>query len=258
MKQGVSVKVIGDLLGHRDIESTSVYLRLNVDDLRDVALSVPATFSGDPGKLVSLRSLPRIRPAPAVHNFAPHFRSRFATSLQRFIDLKRALGRIYAHETEVLRHWDDFVRRQHPQANKVRPEMFTEWAKTLTSMTSTGSHFCQRIVRNFLLFHVLVDKRRRATTVGLSASAALTRQLLDYATQDTISEIGIGIMRAGRELEGLVGQRPRDELFVAHLRMREQKMVAEVTGFVTLAMRNRWRGVTDSFRSLSAKPKPEA
>jgi site-specific recombinase XerD len=153
MKQGVSVKVIGDALGHRDIESTSIYLRLNVDDLRDVALPVPTTLPGDPGKLVSLRSLPQIRPAPAVHNFAAHLCSRFAPSLQRFVDLKRALGRIYAHETEVLRHWDDFVHRQHPHANKVRPEMFTDWAKTLTSLTSTGSHTCQRIVRNFLLFH---------------------------------------------------------------------------------------------------------
>ena len=30
MQQGVSMKAIGDALGHRDIESTSVYLRLNI------------------------------------------------------------------------------------------------------------------------------------------------------------------------------------------------------------------------------------
>ncbi len=29
------------LLGHRNLESTCVYLRLAVDDLRDVALSLP-------------------------------------------------------------------------------------------------------------------------------------------------------------------------------------------------------------------------
>jgi site-specific recombinase XerD len=41
LRQGTSIKSIGDLLGHRSIESTCVYLRLHVDDLRDAALEVP-------------------------------------------------------------------------------------------------------------------------------------------------------------------------------------------------------------------------
>ncbi|MFO7072004.1 tyrosine-type recombinase/integrase, partial [Pseudomonas aeruginosa] len=40
---GVGVKAIGDLLGHRSIESTSVYLRLDTSMLQDVALEVPGT-----------------------------------------------------------------------------------------------------------------------------------------------------------------------------------------------------------------------
>jgi len=43
LRQGVSLKTIGDLLGHRDAESTCVYLRLNVDDLREVALPLPGS-----------------------------------------------------------------------------------------------------------------------------------------------------------------------------------------------------------------------
>ena len=42
LRQGASLKAIGDLLGHRSTESTGVYLRLDVDDLRDVALPLPA------------------------------------------------------------------------------------------------------------------------------------------------------------------------------------------------------------------------
>ena len=42
LRSGLSLKTIGDLLGHRTLESTCVYLRLVVDDLRDVALSLPA------------------------------------------------------------------------------------------------------------------------------------------------------------------------------------------------------------------------
>ena len=153
MKQGVSIKAIGDALGHRDIESTSIYLRLNVEDLREAALPVPAIPTGDPGKLVPVRSLRRIRSARPCHELPARFQSRFAPSLQRFVDLKRALGRIYAGEAKALSHWDDFVHRRYPQAGIVRAEMFTDWTKTLTRLTSTGRRFFQRIVRNFLLYH---------------------------------------------------------------------------------------------------------
>lgn len=41
LRQGTTLKVIGDLLGHRSAESTCVYLRLHVEDLREVALHLP-------------------------------------------------------------------------------------------------------------------------------------------------------------------------------------------------------------------------
>jgi integrase/recombinase XerD len=41
LRQGNSLKTIGDILGHRDFESTCVYLRLNIEDLRAVPLSLP-------------------------------------------------------------------------------------------------------------------------------------------------------------------------------------------------------------------------
>jgi len=45
LRQGAPLKTIGDLLGHRSVESTGVYLRLQVDDLRDVALPLPTSNS---------------------------------------------------------------------------------------------------------------------------------------------------------------------------------------------------------------------
>jgi len=41
LRQGVPLKTIGDVLGHRSAEATCVYLRLSVDDLREVALRLP-------------------------------------------------------------------------------------------------------------------------------------------------------------------------------------------------------------------------
>lgn len=42
LRQGVPLKTIGDVLGHRSPESTTAYLRLATEDLRTVALPVPA------------------------------------------------------------------------------------------------------------------------------------------------------------------------------------------------------------------------
>ena len=41
LERGVGVKAIGDLLGHRNLESTCVYLRLDMKALRGIALPVP-------------------------------------------------------------------------------------------------------------------------------------------------------------------------------------------------------------------------
>ena len=43
LQRGVGIKAIGDVLGHRGLESTCVYLRLQLDALREVALPVPQT-----------------------------------------------------------------------------------------------------------------------------------------------------------------------------------------------------------------------
>ncbi len=45
-QRGVGMKAIGDLMGHRSIVSTSVYLRLQSDALREVALPVPSQDQG--------------------------------------------------------------------------------------------------------------------------------------------------------------------------------------------------------------------
>jgi len=47
LRRGVGVKAIGDLLGHHSLESTCVYLRIDTDMLRAVALPVPSA-AGDP------------------------------------------------------------------------------------------------------------------------------------------------------------------------------------------------------------------
>lgn len=49
LRTGASFKIIGDLLGHRHADSTCGYLRLAVEDLRTVALPVPAEADSQQG-----------------------------------------------------------------------------------------------------------------------------------------------------------------------------------------------------------------
>ncbi len=50
LRRGVSLKTLGDLLGHRTAESTCAYLRLATDDLREVALAVPRSAGSTRGR----------------------------------------------------------------------------------------------------------------------------------------------------------------------------------------------------------------
>jgi integrase/recombinase XerD len=50
LRQGTPLKTIGDLLGHRSPSSTSIYIRLAVEDLRDVALSLPDDCHNNGGR----------------------------------------------------------------------------------------------------------------------------------------------------------------------------------------------------------------
>ena len=153
LRQGVAMKTVGDTLGHRDLRSTAIYLRLQVEDLREVGLPVPRCSSRTHFELVSADAVPPIRPARPSHHLAGQFQSRLAASLQRFVDLKRALGRRYRAEISILHRWDDFLHRRYPKARKVQAPMVHGWTQELSRLTSTGRRIHLRIVRNFLLFH---------------------------------------------------------------------------------------------------------
>lgn len=50
LARGVGIKAIGDVLGHRSLESTCRYLRLDMATLRGVALHVPGSFARTGGR----------------------------------------------------------------------------------------------------------------------------------------------------------------------------------------------------------------
>src|SRR5262245_47252466 len=154
LRQGVSLPAIGAALGHRDGESTAVYLRLAIDALRGVGLEVPKDGSAAvpeqrhwKQRLVPARNTPRARPNRIS------IRSGLAESLRCYLRLRRALGRDYRGEEVTLRRWDAFLRRRDGRACAVTPPMFHLWVQTMATLTATVRRNRMRVVRNFLVYH---------------------------------------------------------------------------------------------------------
>jgi len=155
LRQGVSLKNIGDTLGHRDPESTAVYLRLAVDELRDVGLPVPKVVSIEVLPKPDWKNhLPRVRFGSGPYPPPPtRFRSGLGSSMQRYIAIKQTLGRQFANETRVLLDWDVFLYQRQRQSKKVGRDAFNLWIQSLERLSPTVRRHRIRIVRNFLLFH---------------------------------------------------------------------------------------------------------
>lgn len=154
LQQGVGLPTIGAALGHRDCESTAIYLRLAIDDLREVGLPVPQDGQATvperrrwKQKLVPGRDTPRV-PLEQVR-----FRSGLAESMRHYVRTRRALGRAFQKEEAILLHWDNFLRRRFGKSREVKLPMFQLWAQTLTALTVTVQRQRMWVVRNFLLFH---------------------------------------------------------------------------------------------------------
>ncbi len=155
LRRGTSVKAIGDLLGHRSAESTCVYLRLDIEDLRTVALPVPQGPEIILNKItVNLR--PRIRDRKEstkskTISLNP-LRSFLTEEIRDYLQLKRSLGRNYSNEARTLHYLDDFLAAQYPIAKDLTAEIFKDWCTTLHHLSKTVRRNQMRHVRNFCLY----------------------------------------------------------------------------------------------------------
>jgi len=154
LSQGTSMKTIGDTLGHRALTSTAVYLRLDVENLREVALEVPR--NGTAQKLLPPgweSNLPRLRKLTTKPPAPTHFRSALGKSIERYVRLYQVLGRHYAHEARILLDWDDFLYHHPANGRLVNRDVLRHWAKRSSHLVSSEQRYRLQVVRKFLLFH---------------------------------------------------------------------------------------------------------
>lgn len=152
LREGTSVKVIGDLLGHRNAESTCVYLRLATEDLRSAALDVPSCNETLPSlDDLAFRQLPRLRSYRRI-NFSTTFASHMSNDMVAYLAHHRMLGKGYRTEHDTLLSLDNFVVNHYPDDNDLNGKIFAEWCETFSALSANVRRSRMRIVRNFCFY----------------------------------------------------------------------------------------------------------
>jgi integrase/recombinase XerD len=161
LRQGTALSHISQVMGHRDLNSTSEYLRLDVEDLRQVALPAPrlsrnsgVKFGSHPKPSDSLSPVRRMRPMGSVTAPAWNgFRSFLSKPMEDFLALQRALGRKYEAQGWILRNLDRFLWERHPKGCAFTATMFDGWAaaEAATVSPTTRCHR-MRLVRKFCVY----------------------------------------------------------------------------------------------------------
>lgn len=152
LRQGAGLKHISDVLGHRDPNTTADYLRLDLEDLRQVALPVPRAPNVGLRKPVPEET--RYQPSPKVLQriTAPAdqgWRSFLARPIRDYLALQRSLGRGYQREEWILRGLDFFLARHVPHGRVFTAGRFAEWAASLSRLSPTGARSRLLCVRKF-------------------------------------------------------------------------------------------------------------
>ena len=79
--------------------------------------------------------------------------TRMTSVIERYVSLKRALGRGYQNEERVLELLDAFVEKNASEAPAdLTPELFASWCHTQAHLTRTVRRNRMRIVRNLCLY----------------------------------------------------------------------------------------------------------
>jgi site-specific recombinase XerD len=160
LRVGTPLKHISEVMGHRDLNSTSEYLRLDIEDLRQVALPVPRLgknsgmgFGGglQPSSVTS-PSRKRRPPGSVTASASKGFGSFLAKPMQDFLALHHALGRQYQTQEWFLRNLDFFLAEHHPTGRVFNAVMFNGWVKEQAGVSPTTRCRSMRFLRKFCLY----------------------------------------------------------------------------------------------------------
>lgn len=160
MREGAPLKAISDVLGHQDVNTSAHYLRLDVDDLRQVALPVPTArrrqAQASPSKLFrgesSVANAGSSRRAHVtVTQGHRGWRSFLGQAMEGFVSLHRSLGRGFQTVEWILRGLDFLLERQFPKGRIFTEPMFAAWSRETLRVSPDKARPRLMCVRKFCL-----------------------------------------------------------------------------------------------------------
>ncbi|MGH2668821.1 MAG: hypothetical protein ACRDH5_06845, partial [bacterium] len=80
------------------------------------------------------------------------FTSALGPTIASYLALKKALGRVFAVETDVLAHFDRFLGAQDGGSGTLDAQSFAAWSLALDHLTPGVRRKRMRIVRNLCLY----------------------------------------------------------------------------------------------------------
>ena len=164
LRSGVSLKAIGDLLGHADSRSTTGYLSLNLDDLRSVSLSVPKDIL-TPVRLSEKKYYYSQKGGLEKKDFTkysflqPTRECLLTKDLHSYIQLKKSLGQKFEGDASVLHSLDFFLRNNYPFLKDLTAEIFNQWCTTFSHVSPITKRQRMMSVRNFCLYRYRINSR---------------------------------------------------------------------------------------------------
>src|ERR1700722_6594008 len=132
-----------------------------------------------------------------------HFSSIIGPVIERYLKLKRSLGRQFSVENEIFKQLDSFL---HRHKKDLTLKSFNDWCRTLTHLTTGVQRNRMRVVRNLCLY-------RQRTVPGCFVPDKLQFPLPHQAIQPYIfKKIEIcGLLEAKKNLRSSCSSPPRKE-----------------------------------------------
>ncbi len=149
IKRGVGYKQVGDLLGHIYPDSTNVYIRLNIDELRCIPLEVPPApdiLTEKPACIPVSKLRKKKMKKTRIHSSS----SIFGAAIQRYVDLQKSLGKKFDTENSVLKDFDYLIANKFN--NTWKAEYFEEVLTHFSYHSKTTFRRKIFIIHNFLVY----------------------------------------------------------------------------------------------------------
>jgi site-specific recombinase XerD len=137
ISRGVSLKTISDELGHQSIQTTTIYTKIDTENLKNCALNVPEYA-------VKSHSVDETLEQPVIGDLAPH--------IVNFIKYKRSFGQNADKQFRILRNFAAFSLAYDLSQQLITEQLATDWLGRRFEEKPNSFAYRASVIRQFCEF----------------------------------------------------------------------------------------------------------